>query len=316
MRYLRHAAVLLVLVMVTVLAAGCGGAKKVTEKKQESTAIEVTDMAGRKISLDKPAERIVALTAAECEILFAVGAGKTLVGRGQYCNYPEEVQKVPSVQSGAETNLEQIMSLNPQVVLMTKMAQSKEQVDALEKAGIKVVVTDAQNIEGVYEAIGLIGSIVGKDKEAAEVIDGMKETFAEISSKLQEKASGDKKTIYFEVSPLKYGLWTAGKGTFMDELATLLDMENAFADVNGWAEVSQEQVIQRNPDYIVTTEVYSGSGPTPVEEILGRDGWQDMKAIKNRAILNVDPDQISRPAPRLADVARTIYSFIYENKAR
>ena len=88
-------------------------------------------MTGRKITLDKPAEKIVVLSAADCEILYAIGAGDKLVGRGEYCDYPEEVNSIPSVESGMETNIEQIIALNPQVVIMSKMAQSKEHAETL-----------------------------------------------------------------------------------------------------------------------------------------------------------------------------------------
>ena len=77
----------------------------------EDAAVTVTDMTGREITLDAPATRVVALTASDCEILYALGAGDTLVGRGEYCDYPEDVQAVPSVQSGYETNVEQIIAL-------------------------------------------------------------------------------------------------------------------------------------------------------------------------------------------------------------
>ena len=145
------------------------------------TAVTVTDMTGREITLTEPATRIVALTASDCEILYALGAGDLLVGRGEYCDYPEAVLSLPSVQSGAETNIEQIKALEPQVVLMATMAQTTEQVEALENAGIRVVVSDAQNVEGVYEAIGMIGALTGKTKEADALTASMKEAFSAVS---------------------------------------------------------------------------------------------------------------------------------------
>jgi iron complex transport system substrate-binding protein len=296
----------LALSLVAALAAGCSQANS-----SQSAGVSVTDMTGRAITLDAPAKRVVALAPADCEILYAIGAGETLVGRGEYCDYPAEVSDVPCVQSGAETNIEQIISLKPQVVLMSTMAQTEEQVASLEAAGIKVVVSNAQNIAGVYTAIEMIGKITGKDAEAASVIDNMKNTFAQISAKATGKGE---KTVYFEVSPLEYGLWTAGSGTFMDELATMLGLTNSFADVQGWGAISQEQVIERDPDYIVTITMYFGEGPTPEEEIMGRAGWQDMKAIRNGAILNADSNEISRPGPRLADAIQTLYDFFYKDE--
>ena len=272
-------------------------------------AITVADMKGREISLDAPATRVVALTPSDCEILYAIGAGDTLVGRGEYCDYPAEVLDVPSVQSGAETNIEQIVALEPQVVIMSTMAQTQEQTQALEAAGIRVVVNDAVDIAGVYQAIGIIGAVVGKDTEAAALVADMQAAFADIAAKVQGDGS---KTVYFEVSPLQWGLWTAGSGTFMDELATMLGLTNAFADVQSWGEISQEQVLERDPDYIVTITMYYGEGPTPVEEIMSREGWQSLKAVQNGAILNADSNEISRPGPRLVDAVQTLYQFIYE----
>lgn len=273
--------------------------------------VTVTDMMGREVTLTQPATRIVALTASDCEILCALGAEDTLVGRGEYCDYPESILDVPAVQSGAETNIEQIIALEPQVVLMSAMAQDKDQVDTLEQAGIQVVVSNAQNIAGVYTAIRLIGALMGRDDEAEAIVADMQATFDDIAAKSENTG----KTVYFEVSPLEYGLWTAGKNTFMDELAAMCGLTNAFADVDGWAQISEEQVLERDPDYIVTTSMYWGEGPTPVEEIMGRTGWENLKAIQNAAVLNADSNEITRPGPRLKDAAVTLFQFVNGDEA-
>ena len=277
----------------------------------EPAGITVTDMMGREVTLDAPASKVVALSAGECEIVYALGAGELVVGRGEYCDYPESVLEVPAVQSGADTNLEQIIALEPQVVVMAKMAQTEEQVAALEKAGIRVVVSDAQDIEGVYTAIRLIGALVGRNDEAEAMVADMQSTFADIAAKSENTG----KTVYFEVSPLQWGLWTAGKGTFMDELATMCGLTNAFADVEGWAEISEEQVLERDPDYIVTISMYYGEGPTPVEEIKSRAGWDALKAVQNDAIFNADSNEVSRPGPRLKDAAEALYTFVTGEEA-
>ena len=277
-----------------------------TEAPAEDTSVTVTDMTGREITLEEPATRIVALTASDCEIICALGGMDLLVGRGTYCDYPAEVQEIPSVQSGYETNIEQIIALEPQVLLMSTMAQTEEQIKALEDAGVHVVVSDAQDIEGTYAAIRMIGALLGKNEEAETVIDGMKTTFESLKG-----VCGDgEKTIYFEVSPLEYGLWTAGSNTFMNEIAELLGLKNCFADVEGWAEISEEQVLERNPDYIMTISMYFGEGPTPEEEIASRAGWENVTAVKNGAILNLQNNELSRPAPRLAEGAQMLADFI------
>jgi len=289
--------------------AAATSAQASAEFSADTSPVETRDMAGRKIHLDKPAEKIVALTASDCEILYAIGAGDKLVGRGEYCDYPADVTKLPSVESGAETNIEQIIALDPDVVVMNFMAQTKEQVTALENAGITVVMNNAVTIDDIYTSITLLGAVTGKNTEAESVINTMKSVFAGIGP--SPETTG--KTVYFEVSPLEYGLWTAGKGTFMDEIAGILGLTNIFADVDGWGEVSQEQVIERNPDYIVTIAMYSGQGSTPVDEIAGRDGWKNISAVKNGRIYNADSNEISRPGPRIADAAKALSDFVEAN---
>jgi iron complex transport system substrate-binding protein len=282
-------------------------AAEATAAASEAPAgVSITDMTGREITLSEPATRVVALSAADCEVLYAVGAGDLLVGRGEFCDYPADVLDIPAVQSGAETNLEQVIALKPQVLLMSTMAQTEEQIAQLEAAGIAVVVSDAQNIEGVYSSIAMIGALTGHDAEAAKVVESMKTTFADLTARAGELKG---KSVYFEVSPLQYGLWTAGKGTFMDEIATMLGLKNVFADLTGWAEISEEQVLAANPDLIVTITMYFGEGPKPVDEILARAGWQDVTAVKNGDILNLPNNELSRPGPRLASGAQALFDF-------
>ena len=108
-----------VLTALVLLCTGCG-------KVPPAQGRTVTDMKGRDIVLNEDVTRVVALTAADCEILYAIGAGDVLVGRGEYCDYPEAALSLPAVQSGAGTNIEQIIALTPQVVFMDTMAQSVE----------------------------------------------------------------------------------------------------------------------------------------------------------------------------------------------
>lgn len=282
-----------------------------TAAPEEPAAIELTDMTGRKISLSAPAKRIVALTAADCEILYAIHAGDKVIARGEYCNYPEACLALPTVSSGDETNLEAILALSPDAVVMSTMSQTAEQIAALEKAGVAVVVSDADTIGGVYESIEMLGTFTGHSAEAAQLIETMRAGFSALSEKAKARAAAEKPSVYFEVSPLEWGLWVAGTNTFMDEIAGIIGVENAFSDVDGWAEISEEQVLTRNPDVIVTTTMYYGEGPTPVEEVLSRTGWQNLATIQNNRVFNADSDAITRPGPRLLDAAEALFNFVY-----
>ena len=263
----------------------------------------VTDMFGREVTLTGPITRVIALEPSDCEILYALGCGDALVGRGKYCDYPADVLELPAVQSGTDLNLEEILALNPQVVIATGMFHLEEQISLLEQNGVKVIGTDANSISEVYDSIRLLGGIMGKAAEAEAIIADMQAAFSDIAAK-SEKTD---KTIYFEVMPLEWGLWSAGTGTFMHELAELCGMQNAFADIEGWEPVSEEQVIERNPDNIV---LVTGMGESAPDEVKARDGWGDMDAVRNNRIYNADSYMLTRPAPRLKDAAVELYNFL------
>lgn len=263
----------------------------------------VTDMFGREVTLTGPITRVIALEPSDCEILYALGCGDALVGRGKYCDYPADVLELPAVQSGTDLNLEEILALNPQVVIATGMFHLEEQISLLEQNGVKVIGTDANSISEVYDSIRLLGGIMDKAAEAEVIIADMQAAFSDIAAK-SEKTD---KTIYFEVMPLEWGLWSAGTGTFMHELAELCGMQNAFADIEGWEPVSEEQVIERNPDYIV---LVTGMGESAPDEVKARDGWGDMDAVRNNRIYNADSYMLTRPAPRLKDAAVELYNFL------
>ena len=308
----KYLSVLLALVLVLSLAA-CGGSSA------KKGPITVTDMTGREITLEKPAERIVALTASDCEILYAVGAGDLLVARGTYCDYPAQVTALPELGSGYDTNVESIIGMEPDVLLMSTMAQTEEQVKALEDAGVAVVVSDAQDIAGTYEAIRLIGALTGKSDNAEKLVADMQATFEDLKAQVAAKniPQGEEPTVYFEVSPLYYGLWAAGGGSFMNEIAEMLGMKNIFAEGQAWESVSEEQIIALNPDYIVTVTMYPRQEDEPVaDEIMARPGWENITAVKNGAILWLPDNELSRPAPRLADGARMLFDFVYGEAAK
>jgi iron complex transport system substrate-binding protein len=331
----------LALILALVLAlslAGCGGssakpaeetpaaqepaetpAPEVTpEPTPEPGPVDVTDMTGRTVHLEKPAKRIVALTASDCEILYAVGAGDLLVARGSFCDYPEEVKELPALGSGRDTNVEDIIAMEPDLLIMSTMAQTEEQVKALEDAGVAVAVSDAQTIEGTYEAIRLIGALTGMEENAEQVVADMQTVFDTLQKKVQAMglAEDEKPTIYFEVTPpyYGYGLWVAGSGTFMNEIADMLGLVNIFADVEGWAVVSEEQVLELDPEYIVTITMYEGQDYQSAEaEIMGRAGWEDVLAVENEDILLLPDNELSRPIPRLAQGAQILFDFVYND---
>ena len=141
--------------------------------------ITVTDMAGREVTLDAPADCVVVMMPADAEILYALGVKDVIVGVGSNCVSQPEIEAMPGIDSLTVVdpmytfNEETVVGLNPQVFIMTKMAYPEDTVNSLESSGVKVIVTDAQDLEGVYTDIALIGKVVGREAEAEALIGQM-----------------------------------------------------------------------------------------------------------------------------------------------
>ncbi|MBR6300538.1 MAG: ABC transporter substrate-binding protein [Clostridia bacterium] len=275
--------------------------------------ITVTDMMGREMTFDAPADRVVVMMPADCEIVYALGAKDSLIGIGTYCETkPEmaimpELAGLPVVNSGYVTNVEQILALAPNAVIMATMDVQPAITEQLESSGVKVVATDAQSLEDVYTDIRLIGKILGKNAEAEELVASMQQQLADIAAKAPKAG----KTLYVEESPLEWGLWAAGSGTYMNDLCELLGMTNIFAaDFALHQPVSEEAVLERNPDIIVTMMMYYDYGPLPDEEIMNRPGWENVSAVQNDAVLYDETNAVALPGPRLVEVAQMLLDLI------
>lgn len=275
------------------------------EAAGESAAITVVDGIGKEVTLDKKPERIISLMPSNTEILYALGVGDQVVGVTELCNYPEDAATKAKVSDSFNINIEEIVALKPDVVFAYTLGQP-EAVQKLEELGIKVItIKSAGNIDDVYSDIELIAKATGNEDKAKEIINGMKQKLEGIVSKVS--TIDTKKRVYLEISPSP-DIWTAGSGTFQDELLKLIGVENIFGDVEGWASVSEEVVISSKPDIILTTVGYA---PEPEKEILARSSWQEIPAIKNNHVYYVDSDLTTRPGPRIVDGVEVLFQAIY-----
>lgn len=289
------------------IAGGC--APKTDEGWPESDVgvVAFQDDMGREISLSAVPQTMVVMNPGAAEVLYAIGAQDRILALGEYCNYPEETADVKKVGTGQNTNLEELIALDPDCVISSTMTQDEAVFQTLEQAGIPVIIIDATDIEGTYDNIGKLGLLAGREEAADNLIAQMQVEFAELA-KLTENL--DRQKAYVEISPLAYGLWSCGTGTFQDELLAAAGLDNVFHDIQGWQQVSEEQVLARNPDVIFTTMEYF-ENTDPIEEILSREGWQNTAAIKAGRVVLVDGDMVGRPGPRLAQAARALYEAAY-----
>lgn len=319
----KFSALFLSLLLLIGLLVGCGQTNNAEQKENNSNASEqsklfpvtVKDALGEDVTIKEKPKRIVSLIPSNTEIVYALGLGEQIVGVSDNDNYPEDVQNKEKV-GGMEFNVEKIISLKPDLVLAhaSSAHNSQEGLKQLKDAGINVfVVEDAQSFDKVYDSIQTIGKITGTSDKAEDIVAEMKTKLADIQEKGKTIPDDQKVSVFVEVNPAPQ-IYTTGKGTFMDEMLTIIGAKNAAGDQEGWPQMTEEAVVKLNPDVIVTT--YGYYVDKAVDQVLARKGWENVSAVKNKRVYDVHSDLVSRPGPRLVEgveeLAKAIYPDVYK----
>ncbi len=258
-----------------------------------------TDALKRSVKLPKPAQRVVSIAPSNTEILFAVGAGKQVVGRDDLSDYPAEAKSVTSIGSTfKKLNTEAIVTLKPDLVLAASLTPA-EQVKSLEDLGITVyVLGNPKDLDGLYQNLITVGQLTGHEDDAKKLNESLKKRVNAVTDKT--KGVTAKPKVFYEIDgsdPLKP--WTTGSGTFIDTLITMAGGQNVGAALKDpFAQMSSEEVVKQNPDIILLGDFKFG---TTVESVGKRAGWNAIAAVKNNKVLPFDDDLASRPGPRLVD---------------
>jgi iron complex transport system substrate-binding protein len=266
--------------------------------RPSDTIILLTDGLGREIRLDQPAQRVISLVPSNTEILYALGAGAQVVGRDDFSDYPIEATELPSVGAIQDYNLEEIIRLQPDLVLAAGI-NTPDQVIDIEKLGVNVFwVQNPTNFEELYENLATIAKLVGKEKESELLVSAMKQRVGNVL--ITSKMAAEIPKVFYELDgsyPAKP--WTSGPNTFVDMLIEMAGGVNIGGALQGeWAQISQEELLVQNPDIIILGDSVFG---VTVEQVSQRPGWKEIKAVKELRVYEFDDDLVSRPGPRLAN---------------
>ncbi|WP_433389241.1 ABC transporter substrate-binding protein [Micromonospora sp. KLBMP9576] len=258
------------------------------------------------LTLQKRPEKIVSLSPAATEMLFAIGAGKQVTAVDDQSNHPADVPK--SDLSSFSPNAEAIAGRNPDlVVLSDDRNKIVEQLGALK---IPVYRTPAATtLDDTYRQLTELGTLTGHVTEAADVTGRMKDDIAKLVADLPKRA--EKLTYFHELGP---ELYTATSKTFIGSIYALAGLEN-IADASdadgkqgGYPQLSPEIIIKADPDFVflADTKCCQQSGAT----VGARGGWGGLTAVKNNQVVALDDDVASRWGPRVVDLLRVIVDAI------
>ena len=293
----------IIMTMFMFIMAGC------SQNKER----EVTDREGSKVSIPNKIEKIISTAPSNTEVIIDLGLGDKLVAVDKHSSdvpgISEELTKIDFSNPDAEA----IIGLNPDIIIASghnKTGSSEDPFKLVKEAGIPVVyIPSSESIKGIYEDIEFIANILNVEDKGNEIVDNMKSKIDEIAK--IGKTITDKKSVYFEISPSP-SLFTFGQGTFLNEMIEIIGAKNIFADEKGWISPSAESVIDKNPDVILTNVDYTEN---PIKEIETRDGFENINAVKNNAVYQIDKNSSSRPSQKiilaLSQMAESIYPEKY-----
>lgn len=265
--------------------------------------VTITDMAGREVTVQTQPQAIVSLAPANTEMLYALGLGDKVVGVTEFCNYPPEAGQKPKVGGFSDISTEKVVELAPDLILADSM-HIAEVVPALEDLGLKVVVIDPTNIPAVLEGIELLGTITEREKEAQALTAQMQEAIDAIA---QAVDGHEKLRVFWELSS---DLWTAGPGSFIDDLIVRSGGGNiAVGADSSWLQLSNEAIIAADPEVILLADHPFGA---TMETVAARPGWDKISAVVNNRIIEIsDTDLVSRPGPRVVEALKFVAKVLH-----
>lgn len=254
---------------------------------------QITDEAGRTITVPNAVTRFISLAPNLTEIVYALGAGDGLVGRTTYCNYPPEAQKVEAVGDTLKPNIERIIALRPQVVFVSTASQLEAFTGELDSHQIAVYVTDSHDLEGVFRSIERMADLLGKRPQADELLNQLRTRVSAVEEKVKLRPPV---RVFYQVSDQP--LYTIGRDAFITDLIKRAGGTSVTADVPGaWPKYSAESAFAARPEAIILpTGGSMGDANSTVASAL-----QTSPAVTSGRVYKINDDHLSRPGPRAVD---------------
>lgn len=275
--------------------------------------LTLTDDEGTKLTLAVDPQKIVSLTPAVTETLFAVGAGSRVVATDDSSDYPPEAKALPDVVTFGTVDVEKIVSLSPDLVIAGGDGfTSAEAIARLRDVKIPVLVVTTPSIEGVDKDIELVGSAVGAGDRALAITTKLRADMEAIATAAQTESqkAATKPRVFYDVGYVDTSgqIYGPAEGSFLAEMVGLLGVDVITGDKVTY-EIPIEKLIERDPQVIILG-VNAFYTPTP-ETVAKRPGWKALTAVKTGDIRSVSDTEITRPGPRLATGMRNLALAMY-----
>ncbi len=258
--------------------------------------LQVADDRGSQVTIENRPTHIVSIGSLYTEIVVDLNATAQLVAVASTPNNPSEVADLPKVGPSYSPNVEVIVSMSPDLVLgATDWGGERS---ALENAGIAVLTTSTiRTIPDILDTIRTVGTAIGKQTAATDMIGNIAEKLIRIETAVLGLPSVNAAFLYAGNPP-----YAAGTGAVENELIFRAGGNNVFVDVNGFPQVSVEQIVSRNPSVIFTD-------PSQISAIIGNPLLQSVAAIQNEQVYGVKASSVA--STRVADTLQRMTNLLH-----
>lgn len=275
----------------------------------------VTDETGRRVAIPFSVQRIVTLAPDLTETVYALGLEDKLAADTTFCYAPAAAKLKPHIGSPQTPSLEAIVAMHPDLVLATTSINRPETADALLRLGISVYTSDPHTVRGMLDSIARLADLMGANEQGTALVAQLKARLDALHARIAELPLVHVLFVVWE-DPLI----TIGQNTFIADALRWAGAESVIVADQNWPQVSMEEIVRLQPEYILFTENHSESNDDhELNRLRTRPGWKALKAIQMGHIVRVD-DEITKPSPGLVgaieQIARALHPDVFSPDAR
>lgn len=296
--------------------AGCGKQEKKATTSSEKTEVTLPtkDRSGKEITLPKEAAKIISLVPSTTEVIEDLGKTDQLIAVDtQSSTMMTDLKKLPQMDMMA-VDAEKLIALKPQIVYVNdiNLASSESVWKQVEDAGITVVnIPTSTSIKAIKEDVQFIADSLSEHEKGQKLIKTMDQEIDEVAK--IGKTIKKPKTVLFEMAALP-DIYSFGNGTFLNEMIETIGAKNVLANEKGWLPVTEEAAIAAKPEVILTNVNYMKD---PAKEILARKNWENVPAVQNKEVFEIDNMSSSLPnnhiTKALKQMAKAVYPEEYKD---
>ena len=241
--------------------------------------------------------RIVTLAPNLTEVVYALGLADKLAGDTNICDTPPEAKSKPHVGNPQNPSLEAIVALHPDLVLATDSINIIDTADALQRLGIAVytMTGDTRPVLAILDSMARLAELLGAEPQGNDLVGGLRHRLDALHARLQERPM-----VHVLFVVWKDPLITIGQATFIEDALRWAGAESVVQSKQNWPQISIEEVVRLQPDYIVFAASHGESAGTELADLRARPVWRDLDAVELGHVVNVSEEAI-RPSPGLVD---------------